>query len=122
MAGFEVEELDRVAPPFNNVVVAQVLEVTRHPDADRLNVCRVDTGCGASTTIVCGAPNVAVGLRVPCALQMCIRDRRRPSGARASPDTGPVSARTAWAEASSSRWPAIPSLSLIHISSGYRRK
>lgn len=68
MAGLEVEELDRVAPPFNNVVVAQVLEVTRHPDADRLNVCRVDTGCGASTTIVCGAPNVAVGLRVPCAL------------------------------------------------------
>ncbi|MGB5009222.1 MAG: hypothetical protein WBO88_02870, partial [Candidatus Dechloromonas phosphoritropha] len=43
MAGLEVEELDRVAPPFNNVVVAQVLEVTRHPDADRLNVCRVDT-------------------------------------------------------------------------------
>jgi phenylalanyl-tRNA synthetase beta chain len=68
MAGLEVEELDQVAPQFNDVVVAQVLEVTRHPDADRLNVCRVDTGRGEPATIVCGAPNVAVGQRVPCAL------------------------------------------------------
>lgn len=68
MAGLEVESLDPVAPQFNDVVVAQVLEVTRHPDADRLNVCKVDTGRGEPTTIVCGAPNVAVGLRVPCAL------------------------------------------------------
>jgi len=68
MAGLEVEELDPVAPPFNDVVVAQVLEVVKHPDADRLNVCKVDTGRGEPTTIVCGAPNVAVGLRVPCAL------------------------------------------------------
>jgi phenylalanyl-tRNA synthetase beta chain len=68
MAGLEVEELDPVAPDFDNVVVAQVLEVVKHPDADRLNVCQVDTGKGAPTTIVCGAPNVAVGLKVPCAL------------------------------------------------------
>ena len=68
MAGLEVEELDPVAPSFNDVVVAQVLEVNKHPDADRLNVCQVDIGRGAPTTIVCGAPNVAVGLRVPCAL------------------------------------------------------
>jgi phenylalanyl-tRNA synthetase beta chain len=68
MAGLEVESLEPVAPQFNDVVVAQVLEVVRHPDADRLNVCQVDTGRGAPTTIVCGAPNVAVGLRVPCAL------------------------------------------------------
>ncbi|MBN8461768.1 MAG: phenylalanine--tRNA ligase subunit beta [Dechloromonas sp.] len=68
MAGLEVEELDPVAPQFDDVVVARVLDVTRHPDADRLNVCQVDTGRGAPTTIVCGAPNVAVGLRVPCAL------------------------------------------------------
>ncbi len=68
MAGLEVEELDPVAPAFNDVVVAHVLEVTRHPDADRLNVCRVDTGRGEPIVIVCGAPNVAVGLRVPCAL------------------------------------------------------
>ena len=68
MAGLEVEALDPVAPKFNDVVVAQVLEVNKHPDADRLNVCKVDTGRGEPTTIVCGAPNVVVGLRVPCAL------------------------------------------------------
>jgi phenylalanyl-tRNA synthetase beta chain len=68
MAGLEVEELDPVAPAFDNVVVAHVLEVVKHPDADRLNVCQVDTGRGTPTTIVCGAPNVAVGLKVPCAL------------------------------------------------------
>ena len=68
MAGLEVEGLEPVAPQFNDVVVAQVLEVVKHPDADRLNVCKVDTGRGEPITIVCGAPNVAVGLRVPCAL------------------------------------------------------
>jgi phenylalanyl-tRNA synthetase beta chain len=68
MAGLEVEELDPVAPPFTDVVVAHVLEVNKHPDADRLNVCKVDIGGNEPTIIVCGAPNVAVGLRVPCAL------------------------------------------------------
>lgn len=68
MAGLEVEGMEPVGPQFNDVVVAQVLEVVKHPDADRLNVCKVDTGRGEPTTIVCGAPNVAVGLRVPCAL------------------------------------------------------
>jgi len=68
MAGLEVEALDPVAPAFDSVVVAHVLEVVKHPDADRLNVCQVDTGSGTPTTIVCGAPNVAVGLKVPCAL------------------------------------------------------
>ncbi|MGE5490733.1 MAG: phenylalanine--tRNA ligase subunit beta, partial [Actinomycetota bacterium] len=68
MAGLEVEELDPVAPAFSNVVVARVLEVNKHPDADRLNVCRVDIGSGEPKVIVCGAPNVAAGLRVPCAL------------------------------------------------------
>ncbi|HZX30635.1 MAG TPA: phenylalanine--tRNA ligase subunit beta [Rhodocyclaceae bacterium] len=68
MAGLEVEELDPVAPAFSNVVVARVLEVNKHPDADRLNVCRVDIGNGEPQVIVCGAPNVAAGLRVPCAL------------------------------------------------------
>ena len=68
MAGLEVEELAPVAPAFDSVVVAQVLDVVKHPDADRLNVCQVDIGNGSPTTIVCGAPNVAVGLKVPCAL------------------------------------------------------
>ena len=68
MAGLEVEERGPVAPPFNNVVVGHVLSVTKHPDADRLNVCEVDAGEGAPRQIVCGASNVAVGLKVPCAL------------------------------------------------------
>jgi len=68
MAGLEVEEEESVAPSFDNVVVAHVLEVTKHPDADRLNVCRVDIGRGQVQQIVCGAPNVAAGLKVPCAL------------------------------------------------------
>ena len=68
MAGLEVEEEERVAPAFDKVVVAAVLEVNKHPDADRLNVCRVDIGSGRTQQIVCGAPNVAAGLKVPCAL------------------------------------------------------
>ncbi len=68
MAGLEVEELTPVAPPFTHVVVARVLEVTRHPNADRLNVCSVDAGTGTMLQIVCGAPNVRPGLMVACAL------------------------------------------------------
>ena len=68
MAGMEVEELRPVAPHFSQVVVAEVLEVTRHPDADRLNVCRVNAGGSTVLNIVCGAPNVRVGIKVPCAL------------------------------------------------------
>jgi len=67
MAGLEVEDLAPVAPAFNNVVVAQVLSVDKHPDADRLNVCQVNVGEDEPLTIVCGAPNVAVGIKIPCA-------------------------------------------------------
>src|SRR5574343_737809 len=68
MAGLEVEELQPVAPAFTSVVVARVVEVVKHPDAARLNVCQVDIGNGTRQQFVCGAPNVAVGLKVPCAL------------------------------------------------------
>lgn len=67
MAGLEVEEVTPAAAPFSGVVVARVVSVERHPNADKLSVCRVDTGAGVST-IVCGAPNVAAEARVPCAL------------------------------------------------------
>jgi phenylalanyl-tRNA synthetase beta chain len=67
MAGLEVEGMDAVAPAFNKVVVAQVLEVVKHPNADRLNVCQVSVGEAQPLTIVCGAANVAVGIKVPCA-------------------------------------------------------
>jgi phenylalanyl-tRNA synthetase beta chain len=68
MVGLEVEELRPVAPPFSQVVVAQVLSVAKHPDADKLNVCQVDAGSGQALNIVCGAPNVRAGMKVPCAL------------------------------------------------------
>lgn len=68
MAGLEVEEVEPVAKPFSNVVVAEVLEVAKHPNADRLNVCQVDAGTGTLLNIVCGAPNVRPGMKVACAM------------------------------------------------------
>jgi phenylalanyl-tRNA synthetase beta chain len=68
MAGLEVEEEETVAPLFDQVVVGHLLAVDKHPDADRLNVCRVDAGTGEVLQIVCGAPNAAAGIKVPCAL------------------------------------------------------
>lgn len=68
MSGLEVEEVEPVAPPFNNVVVGHVREVAKHPNADRLNVCQVDVGTGTLLNIVCGAPNVRQGLKVACAM------------------------------------------------------
>ncbi|MCR6665803.1 MAG: phenylalanine--tRNA ligase subunit beta [Methyloversatilis sp.] len=67
MAGLEVEELDPAAAAFTSVVVAEVLSVAPHPDADRLRVCQVNAG-GEPLQIVCGAPNVAAGMKVPCAI------------------------------------------------------
>lgn len=68
MSGLEVEEIEPVAPPFSHVVVAQVKEVSKHPNADRLNVCQVDVGNGTILNIVCGAPNVRAGMKVACAM------------------------------------------------------
>jgi len=68
MSGIEVEGRVPAAAPFSSVVVGHVLEVAKHPDADRLNVCRVDVGQGEPLQIVCGAPNVAPGIKVPTAL------------------------------------------------------
>jgi phenylalanyl-tRNA synthetase beta chain len=68
MAGLEVEDRRPVAPPFSGVVVARVREVRKHPNADKLTVCEVDVGQSAPLSIVCGAPNVAPGIVVPCAL------------------------------------------------------
>ena len=69
MAGFEVEDVASVAPPFTGVVVATIAAVAPHPDADRLRVCTVDAGTGAPLQIVCGAPNAAAGMRVACAME-----------------------------------------------------
>jgi phenylalanyl-tRNA synthetase beta chain len=68
MSGLEVEEVEPVVPPFSNVVVAEVKEVAKHPNADRLNVCQVDVGSGTLLNIVCGAPNVRAGMKAICAM------------------------------------------------------
>ena len=68
MGGLEVEAIEAVAPAFSDVVIARVLQVAAHPNADHLTVCRVDVGAREPLQIVCGAPNVAVDQRVPCAL------------------------------------------------------
>ncbi|MBG6070647.1 MULTISPECIES: phenylalanine--tRNA ligase subunit beta [unclassified Polaromonas] len=68
MAGLEVEELKPFAPPFNLIVVGEIMEAMQHPNADRLRVCQVDVGQDKLLTIVCGAPNARVGIKVPCAL------------------------------------------------------
>lgn len=68
MSGLEVEEVIPVAKPFSKIVVAEVIEVAKHPNADRLSVCQVDAGTGTILNIVCGAPNVRPGMKTGCAL------------------------------------------------------
>jgi phenylalanyl-tRNA synthetase beta chain len=68
MTGTEVERVTAVGPPSGEgFVVGKVLAAEKHPKADRLSVCRVDTGDG-ERTIVCGAPNVAAGQTVAVAV------------------------------------------------------
>ncbi|AWN16942.1 phenylalanine--tRNA ligase subunit beta [Salinisphaera sp. LB1] len=66
MAGMEVDAIEPAAPDLSGVVVGEVVSCQAHPDADKLRVCEVDTGA-ARQQIVCGAPNVAAGVRVPVA-------------------------------------------------------
>jgi phenylalanyl-tRNA synthetase beta chain len=68
MAGLEVEALEPVAPMFDRVVVGEVKTAEKHPQADRLKLLTVDVGQGAPLQIVCGAGNVTVGMKAPCAL------------------------------------------------------
>ena len=73
MAGLDVEEVEALAPAFSGVVVARVLSTEKHPDADRLRVCRVDTGAGGDPLqIVCGAPNVVPNMLVSSLLSSSV--------------------------------------------------
>ncbi|WP_180005037.1 MULTISPECIES: phenylalanine--tRNA ligase subunit beta [unclassified Acinetobacter] len=67
MLGLEVDDLSPAAKPFTGVVVGEVLTVVQHPDADRLRVTTVNIGSGEPLQIVCGAPNVRVGMKAPVA-------------------------------------------------------
>jgi phenylalanyl-tRNA synthetase beta chain len=68
MFGLNVEEIHQLGAPFKGVVYGRVLEVERHPGADKLSLCRVEVGGAEPLQIVCGAPNVRPGLGVPVAL------------------------------------------------------
>ncbi len=67
MLGLEVDDLSPAAKPFTGVVIGEVLTVEQHPDADRLRVTMVNIGSGELLQIVCGAPNVRVGMKAPVA-------------------------------------------------------
>lgn len=65
--GFYVEGIETHGHRYPNVVVGRVLEVAKHPNADKLSLCRVDDGSGGTLGVVCGAPNVVAGMIVPVA-------------------------------------------------------
>ena len=67
MAGLEVEAIEPVAGSFSGVVIARIVSADKHPDADKLRVCQVDTG-NETVQIVCGAPNARAGLMAPLAM------------------------------------------------------
>jgi phenylalanyl-tRNA synthetase beta chain len=68
LAGLEVESVTPVAPPFSGVVVGEVRECGRHPDAEKLSLCQVTTDGANRLAIVCGAKNVRAGLKVAVAM------------------------------------------------------
>ncbi|MDH1104738.1 phenylalanine--tRNA ligase subunit beta [Pseudomonas otitidis] len=67
MAGLEVDSVTPVAGAFSGVVVGEVLSTEQHPDADKLRVCQVSNG-SETFQVVCGAPNVRPGLKIPFAM------------------------------------------------------
>ena len=67
MAGLEVENCMSIAPLFSNVVVSKVIKLDQHPNADRLKIAIVDVGEQKPIQIICGAPNIALNAKVPCA-------------------------------------------------------
>ena len=82
MAGLEVEDIERRGASLDGVVVGHVLEAEAHPNADRLTLCRVDVGAEEPVQIVCGAPNVAAGQKVPVATvgtTLLLPSRKNPS-------------------------------------------
>lgn len=68
MLGLELEELIKPYDAIQHMVVGHIVSCEKHPEADKLSVCKVDVGQGEALDIVCGAPNVALGQKVPVAL------------------------------------------------------
>ncbi|MCP3868862.1 MAG: phenylalanine--tRNA ligase subunit beta [Gammaproteobacteria bacterium] len=68
MAGLEVDAVSPVAGEFTGVVVGSVVTRAQHPNADKLSLCTVEVGSDDLRQIICGAPNVVEGMKVPVAL------------------------------------------------------
>ena len=62
--GFDIESVENQADKLKNFVIGKVIERKKHPNADKLSVCKVDIGTGELLNIVCGAPNVDAGQTV----------------------------------------------------------
>jgi phenylalanyl-tRNA synthetase beta chain len=60
--GLEVESVENQTSDLDSFLIAKILKVEKHPDADRLKVCDVDIGTKESVKVVCGAPNAKEGL------------------------------------------------------------
>ncbi|MEN5198784.1 phenylalanine--tRNA ligase subunit beta [Pseudomonas wadenswilerensis] len=67
MAGLEVDSVTPAAGQFSGIIVGEVLSTEQHPDADKLRVCQVSNG-SETFQVVCGAPNVRPGLKIPFAM------------------------------------------------------
>ncbi|MEO8010963.1 MAG: YtpR family tRNA-binding protein, partial [Dokdonella sp.] len=67
LCGLEVEHIVRLGNGLDGVIVGEVVAAEKHPDADKLQVCRVAIGGDETLQIVCGAPNARVGLKAPLA-------------------------------------------------------
>lgn len=67
MAGLEVDAIEPVAGQFSDILVAEIISIEQHPDADKLRVCQVAFGGEETAQVVCGAPNARQGLKAPFA-------------------------------------------------------
>ena len=65
--GIEVASAETTGADFEGVNVAQITQIENHPDSDHLHLVTLDLGNGKTQRVVCGAPNVAVGQKVPLA-------------------------------------------------------
>lgn len=64
----EVETVESSAGGYNGVIVAEILEIKNHPNADKLHLVTLDIGLGRKATVVCGANNIEIGQKVPLAM------------------------------------------------------
>ena len=68
LAGSEISSIETTGGDIPSVIIGKIVSVHKHPDADKLSVCKVDVGDGDTLSIVCGASNVREGIYVPIAM------------------------------------------------------